>query len=116
MTDLEYIKKYGNPAEYEENLKRWKNGEPVQYIVGNVNFYGLIFKVDKRVLIPRFETEELIEKTLKYLDKDKALKIIDLGTGSGCIAITLKKFLPDSEVTAYDVSHEALEVAQETRK
>lgn len=116
MTDLEYIKKYGNPAEYEENLKRLENGEPVQYIVGNVNFYGLIFKVDKRVLIPRFETEELIEKTLKYLDKDKALKIIDLGTGSGCVAITLKKFLPDSEVTAYDVSHEALEVAQENAK
>lgn len=116
MTDLEYIKKYGNPAEYEENLKRLENGEPVQYIVGDVNFYGLIFKVDERVLIPRFETEELIEKTLKYLDKDKALKIIDLGTGSGCVAITLKKFLPDSEVTAYDVSHEALEVAQENAK
>ena len=110
MKDIEYIKKYGNPDEYEKSLKRLENGEPVQYIVGNVNFYGFIFKVDSRVLIPRFETEELIEKTLKYLDKNKKLEIIDLGTGSGCIAITLKKLLPNSNVTAYDISSEALEV------
>ena len=111
MQDIEYIKKYGNKDEFEKNLKRLDAGEPVQYIVGNVNFYGFTFKVDKRVLIPRFETEELIEKTLRYIDKDKELEIIDLGTGSGCIAITLKKLLPNSKVTAYDISPDALEVA-----
>ena len=110
MQDIEYIKKYGNKDKVEENLKRLDAGEPVQYIVGNVNFYGFTFKVDKRVLIPRFETEELIENTLKYIDKNKELKIIDLGTGSGCIAITLKKEL-DSNVTACDISSKALEVA-----
>lgn len=116
MNNIEYIKKYGNPYEYETNLKRLNNGEPVQYIVGNVNFYGFSFKVDKRVLIPRFETEELIEKTLKFVDKNKKLEIIDLGTGSGCIAITLKKFLANSNVTAYDISSEALLVAKENAK
>ena len=116
MQDIEYIKKYGNKDKFEENLKRLDNGEPVQYIVGNVNFYGFTFKVDKRVLIPRFETEELIENTLKYIDKNKELKIIDLGTGSGCIAITLKKILPNSLVTAYDTSSDALEVALENAK
>ncbi len=116
MQDIEYIKKYGNKDKVEENLKRLDNGEPVQYIVGNVNFYGFTFKVDKRVLIPRFETEELIENTLKYIDKNKELKIIDLGTGSGCIAITLKKLLPNSLVTAYDISSDALEVACENAR
>ena len=116
MQDIEYIKKYGNKDEFEKNLKRLDAGEPVQYIVGNVNFYGFTFKVDKRVLIPRFETEELIENTLKYIDKNKELKIIDLGTGSGCIAITLKKLLPNSLVTAYDISSDALEVAYENAR
>lgn len=116
MKDIEYIKKYGNKDDFEKNLKRLDAGEPVQYIVGNVNFYGFTFKVDKRVLIPRFETEELIENTLKYVDKNKELKIIDLGTGSGCIAITLKKLLPHSLVTAYDISSDALELALENAK
>ena len=113
MKDIEYIKKYGNPQNLTENIKRLKNGDPVQYIVGNVNFYGLLFHVDKRVLIPRFETEELIEKTLTYLPSKKSLNIIDLGTGSGCIAITLKHKLPTAKVTAVDISKEALEVARE---
>ena len=84
MTDLEYLKRYykGN---IEEAIKRLKDGEPVQYIVGNVNFYGYTFEVNKDVLIPRFETEELVEKTLKYINKylDNNLDIVDLGTGSG---------------------------------
>ena len=81
MSDLEYLKKYykGN---IEEAIKRYENGEPVQYIVGDVDFYGNLIKVDKRVLIPRFETEGLVEIALKYLNNTK-LDVVDLGTGSG---------------------------------
>ena len=111
MNNIEYIKKYGDKNKLEENLKRLEAGEPVQYIVGNVDFYGLNFKVDKRVLIPRFETEGLVEKVLKLIDKDN-LKILDIGTGSGCIAITLKSMLPNANIDACDISLDALEVAR----
>ena len=114
MTEIEYLKKYykGN---IEEAIKRYENGEPVQYIVGDVDFYGNIIKVDKRVLIPRRETEELIEKTLKLINKDN-IDIIDLGTGSGCIAITLKKILSNSNIDAIDISSDALELAKENAR
>lgn len=114
MTDLEYIKKYSDKDFLEENIKRLNNGEPVQYIVGNVDFYGFNIIVDKRVLIPRFETEQLIEKTLKLVSDD--IKILDIGTGSGCIAITLKKNLENSVVDACDISGDALEVAKKNAK
>lgn len=113
MTELEYLKRY-----YKGNLddakKRLDNGEPVQYIVGDVNFYGNILNVDKRVLIPRPETEELVEKTLKLINYkfDSNVSIIDLGTGSGCIPITLKKELPKADISAVDISLDALEVAR----
>lgn len=112
MTDLEYLKKYyqGN---LNEAIKRLENGEPVQYIVGNVDFYGYQFEVNNNVLIPRFETEELVEKTIKIIKKrfNKDLDIVDLGTGSGCIAITLKKEL-NANIDAVDISESALEVAK----
>jgi release factor glutamine methyltransferase len=113
MTDIEYIKKYIEPSKLEEGLRRLEKGEPVQYIVGNVDFYGYNFIVNKNVLIPRFETEELIEKTIQYTKKylDKELDIADLGTGSGCIAITLKKEL-NCNIDAVDISLDALEVAR----
>ena len=109
MNDIEYLKKYykGN---IEDALKRLENGEPVQYIVGDVDFYGNIIKVDKRALIPRFETEGLVEIALSYLKDGDS--IIDLGTGTGCIAITLKKKLPNSLVDAVDISSDALELAK----
>lgn len=112
-SDIHYLKKYGNPETFDENLKKLKEGIPVQYLVGNVDFYGALFDVDERVLIPRFETEELVEKTLIEIKKnfDEKISIIDLGTGSGCIAITLKRMLPKSNVTAVDISQNALEVA-----
>ena len=114
MTDLEYLKKYykGN---INDAIKRLEDGEPVQYIVGDVDFYGNIIKVDKRVLIPRFETEGLVELALKYLSNTN-LDIVDLGTGSGCIAITLKKKLPNINITAVDISSDALDLAKENAK
>ncbi len=115
MTDIEYIKKYykGN---IKEAIKQLEQGIPVQYIVGNVDFYGYEFKVNKNVLIPRFETEELVNRTIKYIKEYITNpKIVDLGTGSGCIAITLSKEL-DVRVDAVDISEKALEVAKENNE
>ena len=113
MTDIEYLKKYYK-GDLESAIKRLEDGEPVQYIVGDVDFYGYNFLVNKNVLIPRFETEELVNRTIKYIDKylnRNNLDIIDLGTGSGCIAITLNKEL-NCNIDAVDISLEALEVAK----
>lgn len=113
MTDIEYLKKYykGN---IEDAIERLNNGEPVQYIVGEVDFCGNILRVNKNVLIPRFETEELVEETIKFIKEhfSKKVDILDIGTGSGAIAISLKKAV-NSNVTATDISKEALEVAKE---
>lgn len=86
---------------------------PVQYITGYTYFYGLKIKVTPSVLIPRFETEEVVDYAIKQIKKYNYQKIIDVGTGSGCIAIALKKNLPQLEVMAVDISSEALKVAKE---
>lgn len=96
-------------------LMRLAEGEPLQYIVGETEFYGLNFTVNRHVLIPRQETELLIDLLVKE-HKGKTLNIIDLGTGSGCIAISLKKNLPQARVWAVDISAEALNVARENAK
>ena len=99
---------------YKSSLEALKENKPIQYVIGNVNFYGLKFIVNKNVLIPRFETEELVEQVVEYtkdLNKDK-IKILDLGCGSGAIGLTLKSILKDSEVTLVDISKEALELAK----
>ena len=114
MNDLEYLKKYYN-GDIEDAIKRLESGEPVQYIVGDVDFYGNIIKVDKRVLIPRFETEGLCEIALRYLSNTN-IDVVDLGTGSGCIAITLKKKLPNINMDAVDISMDALSLAKENAK
>ena len=115
MNELEYLKKYIHPDDnIEEAIKRLEQGEPVQYIVGDVDFYGNIIKVNKNVLIPRRETEELVEKTMDYIKKlfpNQDINILDIGTGSGCIPITLKKHFPNNNISAVDISEEALEVA-----
>ncbi len=113
MTDIEYLKKYGNKETFESDLLKLEKGIPVQYIVGNVDFYKYNFLVNENVLIPRFETEELVDRTIKYTKQifNSKVNILDVGTGSGCIAITLKKEL-DSNVTACDISSKALEVAK----
>jgi release factor glutamine methyltransferase len=87
--------------------------EPVQYLIGYAYFYGLKIMVNKNVLIPRPETELLIDEVLKRISTDRSLKIIDLGTGSGAIALALKKHLPQAEVLAVDISSKALELATE---
>lgn len=100
---------------YNKLLNRIVDGEPIQYVIGNVDFYGYNYKVNKNVLIPRFETEELVNNTIKYIDKlfeKESLNVIDLGCGSGCIGITLKKERPQLNVTCLDISKEALEVAK----
>ena len=98
----------------DEILSRLKTGEPVQYILGYTEFYGLPFKVNPSVLIPRSETEELVEWVLNSVEgKYSKASILDIGTGSGCIAISLKKNLTGALVSAIDISVDALETAKQ---
>jgi len=99
----------------KEALEKLKTGMPLQYIIGTTEFYGLTFRVNPSVLIPRPETEELVEWIIDTV-KESGLahgSILDIGTGSGCIAIALKKQLPTFKVTAIDISDTALETAKE---
>jgi release factor glutamine methyltransferase len=88
-----------------------KQNMPVQYVLGETYFYGLKFKVDKNVLIPRPETEELVELIIK--NEKTPSTILDIGTGSGCIAVSLAKHFPDAEVYGVDISEDILRVASE---
>ena len=103
---------------YKKSLEALKENRPIQYVIGHVNFYGLQFKVNENVLIPRFETEELVENIKNYLKKKNLTnpKILDLGCGSGVIGLTLKHFFPDSDVTLVDISEEALEITRDNAK
>lgn len=96
---------------YREYIKRRAGFEPLQYIVGWTEFYGMKFHVNKNVLIPRPETEILIETILKSIDKSNRYRILDIGTGSGNIPIALAKNLIESEIISLDISEEALKVA-----
>lgn len=92
-------------------LNRLKEQEPIQYIIGETYFYGMQFKVTKDTLIPRPETEELVEWILRTIKKENPA-ILDIGTGSGCIAISLAKHLPNAQIYAMDISEKALEVTK----
>ncbi len=103
---------------YFEVVQAVKEGTPIQYALGNVNFYGEKFFINNNVLIPRFETEELIENTLKYIYQyfNEDVAIIDLGCGSGCIGLTIKKHLAKARVDLIDISEDAISVAKENAK
>ena len=98
---------------YREFIRRRSKYEPLQYILGSVEFYGFEFKVDKSVLIPRPETEILVETVINSVDKNNMQNILDIGTGSGIIAVSLAKNLPCSSITATDSSESALVIAKE---
>lgn len=115
ITDTDWkLLKERYPDNLEEVLDKLEAHYPVQYLIGNVEFLNTIIHVDERVLIPRFETELLVEKTIQKLKKMKLENpnILELGTGSGCISIALKKNI-DCKVSAVDISEDAIEVARE---
>jgi release factor glutamine methyltransferase len=97
-------------------FERVGEGEPWQYISGKINFYGMPFVINKNVLIPRPETEELVRICLESIPKNKKVNILDVGTGSGVIAVSLAYKRPDCIVTGIDISEEALKVAEENRQ
>lgn len=110
--DFELLKqKYKN---INKIIKKLNKNYPVQYLIGNVNFYGYTINVNRNVLIPRFETETLVEKTINYLKKYHLVneKVLEIGTGSGCISIALKKEIPTLYITSLDKSKKALKVAK----
>jgi len=96
-----------------KDYKKLINGYPIQYLIGYVNFYGYTINVNENVLIPRYETEYLVEKTIKYCNKkfNKKIDILDIGTGSGAMAISFAKEL-NANVCAIDISKEAIKVAK----
>ena len=100
---------------YQDEVLMVKEKVPIQYVIGNVNFYGNRFIVNKNVLIPRFETEELVENTIRLIKElfTMPIDILDIGCGSGCIGLTLKKKLEMANVTLLDISEKALDVAKE---
>lgn len=112
MTDINF--------DFEPIITRLLSHEPIQYIIGEADFYGLRFKVNENTLIPRNETEELAELAVKKLSSiksnDRKLRVLDIGTGSGCIAISIAKNLEFVEVTAWDISEKALETAMKNAK
>lgn len=100
--------------QFGDALLRLKKHEPIQYITGETQFFGLNFKVNKSVLIPRPETEDLVLWILDdFNERKEELKILDIGTGSGCIAVSLAKNLPQAKITAIDISVEAIDTARE---
>jgi release factor glutamine methyltransferase len=113
--DLENHLSESNSNRFSEAISELKTGKPFQQILGETKFYGLKFFVNEHVLIPRPETEELLELAINKIKERKTkkeIKILDVGTGSGIIPIVLKKYFPEAGVTALDISEEALKIAR----
>jgi release factor glutamine methyltransferase len=100
-------------ARFKTFIQERRAGTPLQHQVGEVSFFGLRFKVRRDALIPRAETEELLDRTLRLVARDQPVRCLDLGTGSGVIAVCLARYLPRASVTAVDVSRHALDLARE---
>ncbi|EZH72052.1 glutamine methyltransferase [Aquimarina atlantica] len=114
---LDKILTVNEKASFDTAIKRLEKQEPIQYIIGETYFYGIPFMVNEHVLIPRPETEELVDWILKDQKKGKSsITILDIGTGSGCIAISLAKKIPEAKVYAMDISEEAIQVAKENAR
>lgn len=119
--DVDRIHLYSNPRKpltsderlrYRGVVKERHSGKPLQHITGEVSFYGLRFRVNPETLIPRPETEELLAQVLKRAPRDRAIRCLDLGTGTGVIAVCMARYLAMAKVTAVDVSSAALEIAR----
>jgi release factor glutamine methyltransferase len=101
---------------YRSVVKKRHSGTPLQHLIGEVSFYGLRFRVDRETLIPRAETEELLDQVIKNAPRDRATRCLDLGTGTGVIAVCMARYLSSAEVVASDLSPSALQVARENAK
>ena len=116
VTDLDWkliTEKY-NEKQIKKIVKLIDKNYPIQYIIGNVDFMGYEIFVKKGVLIPRFETEGLLDETIKLLKKEKMvdISVLDIGTGTGCIPVVLKKELPNLEITSIDINNKAIKLAK----
>lgn len=115
--NLDKILSNNEIRDFDSAKNRLEDQEPIQYIIGKTDFYGLSFVVNTNVLIPRPETEELVDWIIKdRLNPNDSITILDIGTGSGCIAISLAKKIPGAKVYAIDVSEQAIKVAEENAK
>lgn len=103
----------GERSRYRDVVKERQSGTPLQHVIGEVSFYGLRFRVDREALIPRAETEELLDQVIKRAPRDQAIRCLDLGTGTGVIAVCMARYLPLAQVTAVDISSAALQMARE---
>lgn len=115
LNHLEDVVEEEKCKKFKEMIFSLKTGKPIQYVIGSVNFYGNRFLINENVLIPRFETEELVESACIYIKQNfpKQVKILDIGCGSGVIGLTMKQKFPNAEVDLLDISESALEIAKE---